>query len=89
MTLPSGSAAARSHTLADAALALNHDRADLERLIADAVHSAETPRADQCVLPGVALEVQIEVGGRVLTARRESERTDDWRLLLPGGVARE
>ena len=84
MTLPSGSAAARSHTLADAALALNHDRADLERLIA-----AETPRADQCVLPGVALEVQIEVGGRVLTARRESERTDDWRLLLPGGVARE
>ena len=69
--------------LADAALALNQDESELERLIAEAVYAAETPSADRCVLPGPALEVQIEVGGRSLVACRESERSDDWRLVLP------
>lgn len=72
-----------SHTLAQAAVALNREPAELERLIADAVHVAETPSANNCVLPGPALEVRIEVAGRLLIARRDSERSDDWRLLLP------
>ena len=73
----------QAHTLAQAAGALDRTPAQLERLIADAVHVAETPSADNCVLPGPALEVRIEVAGRLLTARRDSERSDDWRLLLP------
>lgn len=70
-------------TLAQAAAALDLQPAQLERLIADAVEVAETPSADNCVLPGPALEVRIEVAGRLLTARRDSERSHDWRLLLP------
>jgi len=69
--------------LAEAARTLNRDASELERLIAEAVYAAETPSADRCVLPGPALEVQIEVGGRPLVACRESERSNDWRLLLP------
>ena len=72
-----------AQSLAEAAAVLGHDPAELERLISEAVYAAETPSADRCVLPGPALEVQIEVGGRPVVARRESERSDDWRLLLP------
>ena len=69
--------------LADAAAALRHDPAEIERLIAAAVYEAETPTADRCVLPGAPLAVQIRLGDRVLTAVRESERSDDWRLIVP------
>ena len=69
--------------LADAAAALRHELADIERLIADAVYEAETPTADRCVLPGAPLAVQIRLGDRLLTAVRESERSDDWRLIVP------
>jgi len=84
MTTYPGSPSSAPHTLEEAAIALQQDRADLAGLIADAVYIAETPSASNCVLPGPALEVQIRVGGRLLTARRESERASDWRLLLPG-----
>ena len=76
-------AAFSAQTLSDAARILDRDQSDLERLIAEAVYVAETPSANSCVLPGAALEVEIEVGGTRLTARRESERASDWRLLLP------
>ena len=69
--------------LADAAAALRHDPADIERLIAAAVYEAETPSADRCVLPLPPLEVRIAVGGRLLTAVRESDRSADWRLIMP------
>lgn len=67
----------------DAAAALRRDPAEIERLIADAVYEAETPTADRCVLPGAPLAVQIRLGDRLLTAVRESERSDDWRLIVP------
>ncbi len=69
--------------LPDAAAALRHDPAEIERLIAAAVYEAETPTADRCVLPGAPLAVRIRLGDRLLTAVRESERSDDWRLIVP------
>ena len=69
--------------LPDAAATLRHDLADIERLIAAAVYEAETPSADRCVLPLPPLEVRIALRGRLLTAVRESERSDDWRLIVP------
>ncbi|PZC48558.1 MAG: hypothetical protein DK306_000821 [Chloroflexi bacterium] len=69
--------------LADAAVSLQHDLAQIEELIAAAARKAEKPSADRCVLPLPAIDVEIELGGQTFQAVRESERTDDWHLLLP------
>lgn len=69
--------------LAEAAALLGRDAATIEPLIAAAVHAAETPTADRCVLPGPAVEVEFDLDGRRYRAVRESARTEEWHLLLP------
>jgi hypothetical protein len=65
-----------------AAAELGHDPAALRCLIDDAAYASETPSANTCVLPGPPLELRIELAGRQLSVRRESERAD-WLILLP------
>ncbi len=69
-------------TLDGGAAAIGADLEALRATIAEAVQVAETPTAKQCTMPGPALQVRIELGGRMLVATREQPDSDAWLVEL-------
>ncbi len=71
-------------TLPEAAAAIGLDLDVLTAALNDAVSLAETPTANNCTMPGPALQVRFELAGRLVGAIRESDApASEWTIALP------
>jgi len=71
-------------TLPEAAATIGLELDVLTAALKDAVSLAETPTANNCTMPGAALQVRFELAGRLVGAIRESDHPSaQWTIALP------